>query len=312
MDIYKINGGIHPIDFNNIDKNEGQYWIIMTPKELAENNSFFEFPETTIKECIDNKQYPKLETYDKMNFGVLNILDKREDWFYINEFNFYLTDRFLVFVEHGKNILIEQIRDELKLQNGDSIKHKITISKILYSLLDKLTTMDNDILYQLEKKIDTLEERVIEGRNKTYNKDIIKIRKQLLFLKRYYEPLLSIVEDLEENENELIDFELNRFYGILANRVERLNRSVLNLRDYLTQVREAYQAQMDISLNNTMELFTVITAIFFPLSLIAGWYGMNFQYMPELSWAYGYPYVIGLSLCVVTVALIFFKKHKFL
>ena len=68
---------------------------------------------------------------------------------------------------------------------------------------------------------------------------------------------------------------------------------VLNLRDYVTQVREAYQAQIDINLNKVMKIFTVITSIFLPLTLIVGWYGMNLK-MPEYSWVYGYPFVIGL------------------
>jgi magnesium transporter len=86
----------------------------------------------------------------------------------------------------------------------------------------------------------------------------------------------------------------------------------LHLRDYVTQVREAYQAQVDISLNHIMKLFTVITAVFLPLTLIAGWYGMNFKHMPELNWVYGYPFAFALSAAVVAVSLIYFRKHRYM
>ncbi len=94
-----------------------------------------------------------------------------------------------------------------------------------------------------------------------------------------------------------------------TSRADRLLHNVINLRDYVTQVREAYQNQLDISLNKTMKLFTVITTIFLPLTLIVGWYGMNLQ-MPEYSWAFGYPIVVGISLLVIGGCILFFKRKK--
>ena len=80
-----------------------------------------------------------------------------------------------------------------------------------------------------------------------------------------------------------------------------------NLREYVTQVREAYQAQIDINLNKIMKFFTVVTSIFLPLTLIVGWYGMNLK-IPEFNWAYGYPCVIALCLVVSAAILVWFKK----
>jgi magnesium transporter len=79
--------------------------------------------------------------------------------------------------------------------------------------------------------------------------------------------------------------------------------------DYVTQVREAYQSAVDIDLNRIMKVFTVITAIFLPLTLIVGWYGMNLQ-MPEYAWPYAYPAVIAVSVCVAGLCVAYFKKHK--
>ncbi|MPN30891.1 Cobalt/magnesium transport protein CorA [bioreactor metagenome] len=84
-----------------------------------------------------------------------------------------------------------------------------------------------------------------------------------------------------------------------------------NLRDYVTQIRESYQSQLDINLNNTMKLFTVLTAVFSPLTLIVGWYGMNFPTMPEYNWQYGYIYVTFISLLAIAMCLYIFKKKKF-
>ena len=142
-----------------------------------------------------------------------------------------------------------------------------------------------------------------------YLHSIMQVRQKLMYLKRYYEQLVDIAEALEDNENRLLSHASLRYFRILTNRCNRLYHAVLNLRDYATQVREAYQAQVDIGLNSLMKLFTVITAIFSPLTLIVGWYGMNLK-MPEFGWQYGYPFVIVLSIAVVVVCVILFKRNK--
>ena len=88
---------------------------------------------------------------------------------------------------------------------------------------------------------------------------------------------------------------------ICSDRVERLGQHTRTLRDYSVQVRESYQAQVDIRLNRMMYIFTIVTVIFLPLTLIVGWYGMNFTGMPELHWRYGYPFVIILSLVSIGI-----------
>ncbi|MDF2890748.1 MAG: magnesium transporter [Clostridia bacterium] len=314
MEIYKIsNNTLQEISFKEFKKNQTQrFWIICEPEEVCQNNDFFKFHLSTIEECKNRKQHPRLEIYDDVSFGVINIIDHTGNWFEAKEINFYITQNYIIFVSKGKNRLIEQIKSEIAQNAQASTNYNINESKILYMLLDRLTSMDSVILKKIEANIEHLEEQVISGVEKDFSVQIIKLRKQLLYLKRYYEPLIDIAEGLEENENGLIDEAAIRFFTILINRIQRLNNNVANLRDYVTQVREAYQAQVDIKLNKTMKLFTVVTTIFLPLTLIAGWYGMNFTYMPELKWVFGYPSVIVLSLAVVVVCLVYFKRHNYL
>lgn len=84
----------------------------------------------------------------------------------------------------------------------------------------------------------------------------------------------------------------------------------IHLLDYAQQVRDAYQAQVDAQQNSNMQFLTIISTIFFPLTLITGWYGMNFENMPELK--NGYPYIIGVSIIVVAVCIWVFKRKKIL
>ena len=95
----------------------------------------------------------------------------------------------------------------------------------------------------------------------------------------------------------------------MSHRVDRLEAAVAHLRECTTQIREAYQAQIDIEQNQIMKIFTVLTAVFMPLSLIVGWYGMNFQ-MPEYRWSFGYPLVILFSIVVCSVTAWIFKRKN--
>lgn len=91
--------------------------------------------------------------------------------------------------------------------------------------------------------------------------------------------------------------------------MEALKNETERLREYAMQVSGEYQSQVDIAQNRVMQLLTIVTTIFLPLSLIVGWYGMNFD-MPELSWEYGYPVVIVLAVVIVAVLIRYFKRKK--
>ena len=101
-------------------------------------------------------------------------------------------------------------------------------------------------------------------------------------------------------------------FDVLLSRTNKLLSYVINMRDYVTQMREAYQAQIDIEQNDIMKVFTVITGVFFPLSILVGWYGMNFAYMPEFGWKWAYPVFIIVSVAMVSGMMIFFKKKKWM
>ncbi|MBP5273252.1 MAG: magnesium transporter, partial [Clostridia bacterium] len=118
--------------------------------------------------------------------------------------------------------------------------------------------------------------------------------------KRYYEEMELLSDELADMEPDFVcsDTKFDRLYDF-----------ILRNQEYLEQVREAYQAQIDLVQNNTMKTLTVVTMIFLPLQLITGWFGMNLI-MPEFEWTYGYPYVICLSLFILLVEILFFRWRK--
>jgi magnesium transporter len=308
LQIYKINQDrLAKIDYEGfLSDEESTYLFILNPDELMEINDHFRFGYHTINDCIHNDDTPKVEIYENYSFGILNIIDASQDTYNFDELDFYLTKKCLLLVTKTDLSIIDDVKKDV-FSKGSMIS---SLDRILYTLLDKMSSKDYEMLSYLEAEIQDVEVDVIEGKTKDYISDIVNLKKKLLFLKKHYEPLLDIIEDITENSNNVLDGKSIAYFIILFNRVERLNRKVGNLRDYVTQIRESYQAQLDLNLNNTMKLFTVITAIFLPLTLIVGWYGMNFSTMPELHWEYGYAFVIALSLSVFIMCIWFFKKKK--
>ena len=189
------------------------------------------------------------------------------------------------------------------------VNEKTPNVKILHSFFSELIKGDIDFLEKLEEHITKTEDELLTTPKKECAGEIISFRRVLLRLKKYYEQLNQIFEGLMENENALIPAEELRYFRILDSKIDRLFAHVLNLRDYVTQVREAYQAQIDIEQNHLMKIFTVVTAVFMPLTLLVGWYGMNLQ-MPEFTWSFGYPFVILLSIAVLVFCIVYFKRKK--
>lgn len=172
----------------------------------------------------------------------------------------------------------------------------------LHEFLLELTANDVYKLESLENLIISLEDNLLmeKSPSKSGIKDIIKVRKDLLKVKRYYEQMEFLTDELRA---------IDPGFAFIDKKFDRLLEFVLHLQEYIESVREAYQSQIDIEQNNLMKVFTVVTSIFLPLTLIAGWYGMNLK-LPEYSWTYGYPFVAGISLGVVAILLVIFKKKR--
>jgi Mg2+ and Co2+ transporters len=249
----------------------------------------------------------KLEAYDGYDFILLNVVNA-ETRFSTHRIALYVTRNQIVFVSDGPSRAVREVLDAFcgaKTAN-------LNLTRVLYGFFNHLTDGDSQELEQFEDEISALEERIMEDKDGDYVRDIMAMRKKLMFYKKYYEQLLDVAESIEENENGLLPPNALRYFKMFTSRVDRLNHHVLNLRDYITQVREAYQSQVDIKLNEIMKLFTVVTVIFLPLTLLVGWYGMNFRNMPELQWPYGYAVAIVLSVLFVVVSVVYFKKKKIL
>lgn len=246
-------------------------------------------------------KYESHDTFDLIHLGVPQLVARANN---ARSLNMLISENllFIVYIPWSD-------ADNMRSTLEGILAKNTSPGRCAVALLDIFTREDSNVLQDIEENITDVEDDLITAYDNDYLKDIIGFRKKLLPLKRYYEQLVDLFDGLNDNDNDFLDESGLKYCGNVANRADRLYHAVQNLRDYVTQVREAYQSQADINLNVIMKVFTVITAIFLPLTLIVGWYGMNLK-MPEFNWDYGYPAVIGLCALVVVLCIVLFKKNK--
>lgn len=184
--------------------------------------------------------------------------------------------------------------------------------RALYQFFVKLLSHDAGRIERLETSITKAEDNALRDSRSDYMETIGGFRRELLRMKQYYEDLMMIFDNLTANDNDLFTEDGVRRFTIIGNRVAHFSANVVNLREYVTQMREACQTQIDIEQNKLMKYFTVIATIFLPLNLIAGWYGMNFRNMPELGWRFGYLGVFVISAAIAAILILWFRKKKWL
>ncbi len=282
-------------------------------EEFEKSYESFGFSESNYNECkIHSTNFRNsIEIYDDYTFGLVNLLNLRDVFGPRDKFAFFIKKNLFLLVniedaDSSTKKIFETSINRFKPEN-------ITLEKIIYGFFDGLMYDDNKIMENIEINISNLEDKIQEDHiEKIFVSELIAIKKELIMIRNYYEQFVTIGEELQENENDIFSEEDLRYFKIFTDKVSRLSNNTAMLKDYTVQVREAYDALLNYNINKVMKIFTVVTTIFLPLTLIVGWYGMNFTHMPELTWTYGYPLVIIMSLAIVVICIIFFKSKDLL
>ena len=177
--------------------------------------------------------------------------------------------------------------------------------------ISKLRLSAADINREISRRLEALGRTVYDAQKSGYDPSEL-VAESVSCIDELYEQLDAIFDQLAVNDNGLLDRQTVRRFSNLGNRTERFLGSIQNLREAVAQLREAYQSQLAIQQNDLMKIFTLVTVVFLPLTLLVGWYGMNFVSMPELRWRYGYPAVAIVGLAIAVGLVWFFRRKKWL
>lgn len=259
-----------------------------------------------------NEVQNSLQISECDSFAVVNLID-------VSDIRDEERDQ-IVFYFRRNMFLVVVIRDENKnikdiWQNSLGSVGRVgdPIGKYFSNFLKLLISNHKQLQHNIQLQIEELDKKVLEDmeKNDTPQK-VSELNHQLLTLYGYYDQIVDLLESLIDNDNGILRSSDIKYLKQIFRRVDRFLDNIKLLREYLVQVRESYQAQLDLGLNRVMKMLTVITAVFLPLTLLVGWYGMNFKNMPELSWTFGYPLVFIMSGLIILISIILFKRNRML
>lgn len=295
---------MEPVTPKNFQNLPYQYVITMKSAEWNRKKAVFDIGMDLDPDLQDTGSTRAEVNYDSLT-GGFNIPARENVPGDNHVFAFSLDEKGVIFIDDEGfcNAVIRKIANTKRLVNP-------CLERFLYDFLEQIICDDRKMLESYDHTLDELEDQILDGNTEGVLEQIAEIRNDLRDLKIHYTQLIDVCQELEENENHFFKDENERYFHLVAQRIERLLEMLLTLVDFTIQLREFCQSKIDEKQNRNLAFLTIISSIFMPLTLIAGWYGMNFKYMPELDKVWAYPLVFVVSVMIVVVCIVFFKKNK--
>ena len=276
--------------------------------DLAEE---FGFHPLSIEDCQQMHQRPKVEEYPGYYFIVLYEAELvgPEDDLELRELNIFLGANFLVTV-HSRPI--RAIETSKRLWHEWTDRAEQGSGLLAYLLIDAIVDDYMPLLDILSDRMDDLEDEIFGEFQPGAIQKIFRVKKQLLYLRRSITPLRDVFNTMLRREQPIFARETHVYFQDVFDHIIRVADTIDNLRDMLGSTMDAYLSVSGNRMNMVMKRLTSISTILMSVTLIAGVYGMNFDYMPELKWKYGYIFAL-VSMVAVGVGLYFYlRKVKWL
>lgn len=271
----------------------------------------FQLHPLTLEDIANINSRPKLEEYDNYIFFVMNMLYIPKDSIDIQseQISIILGKGFVLSFQEREGDVFEPIRQRLRSSKGFIRKEKADY--LTYALIDAIVDNYYVILERVGEKIEDLEFELVNNPNPETLQTIHSYKKEMLVLRKSVWPLREVISKLGREEISIITRKTNIYLRDVYDHTIQVIDNIETYRDLLSGMLDIYLSSISNRMNEIMKVLTIIGSIFIPISFITGLYGMNFKYIPELDWPFGYLYVWVLILSVVSILLIYFKKKKF-
>ena len=282
--------GLHDIDF------------------LQSIGNHFSIHSLILEDILNTHQRPKIEIYDKHIFVVLKMItfDKANQKLEHEQISLIMGKGYVLSFQEFAGDIFDPLRDRIKNRRGRI--RSMGADYLLYALIDIIVDHYFVVLEDLGEDIENLDELVLTQPDRTVMQRIHRLKNELLQLRRTIWPLREVISQLIRQETPLVEKAIEVYLKDLYDHTVQIADSVETYRDMVTGLLDVYLSSVSNRMNEVMKVLTMIATIFIPLSFLAGLYGMNFEYMPELQWRWGYFGVLGIFVFVAGGMLIFFRK----
>ncbi|AAM32336.1 magnesium/cobalt transporter CorA [Methanosarcina mazei] len=271
---------------------------------------YFGVHPLTLEDVLNTGQRPKMEDYDSYIYAVLKmmLLDEEREEILIDQVSIIFGTNYILSFQEREGDAFNPIRDRLK--NSASRLRKNGVDLLAYSLIDAVVDNYFLILEHFGEEIEDLEEQLIVDPMPETLKAIQKYKRDMITLRRSVWPLRELINSLQRTESQLIKESTQIYLRDVYDHTIQVIDSIEAFRDILSSMVDVYLSSLSHRMNDIMKVLTIIATIFIPLTFIAGVYGMNFEYMPELKWRWGYPAVMFAMTILGISMFLYFKKRR--
>lgn len=275
-----------------------------TEQEARLLDTFFEFHPLAIEDCLHFLQRPKLDFYDGYHFFVLHALNQKS--LAPEELDLFIGDNYLVSFHFTEMREVDAVWNRVIT---DQIAHSKTPIYLAYLVIDQLVDQYFPAAYQIEDHLNELDDNPKRLRNSSIMEEVFNIRGDLLKLRRIVSSMRDLLYRALNSERSDTLRKYRHYFSDIYDHLLRLNEMIESSREITSDMRDSYMSLSANRMNNIMTTLTIITSIFIPLTFVAGIYGMNFEFMPELGWRYGYFVILG-AMALIGVGMFLWFRRK--
>jgi magnesium transporter len=270
----------------------------------------FRIHPLTLEDIVNTLQRPKIDDHDHYLFLVLKMLhyDAISRHVTAEQVSFLLLDGCLLSFQEVEWDVFNSVRD--RLRRGRGRIRKMGCDYLVYALIDAVVDHYYLILEALGAEIDRLEDDMLAEPDAAFMNRIHALKKEMIFLRKQVWPLRELIATLDREPPDLIQPETAIYLRDVYDHTIQVIDTIESYRDLLSSLLDLYLSSVSHRMNEVIKVLTIIATIFIPITFVAGIYGMNFKYMPELEWRWGYAAVWGLMAIIVVLLMLYFKRKK--
>lgn len=281
----------------------GKVWINIDGLQdvaLLENvGNLFGLHPLILEDILNTNQRPKIEDLTEYLYIVLRNFHHHEtDTLYSEQVSIVLGKNFILSFQEKEGALFEPVRERLRSNKGKI--RKAGSDYLVHALIDNVVDNYFILLEDMEERIEKLENDLVKQTSPAKLQSIHVLKRELIFLRKSLWPLRETISSLQRSDSPLIDEPNALYFKDIFDHIIAIIDTVDTFRDMLSGMLDVYLSSTSMKLNEVMKVLTIIATIFMPLTFLAGVYGMNFKYMPELEWPWGY---FGVWVVMLTIAL---------
>jgi magnesium transporter len=272
----------------------------------------FHIHPLTLESILNTTQRPKIEYFPNYIYIALKMIswDEKEQETTIEHISLILMQNMVLSFQEREGDVFNSVRERIRNRNGKI--RQSSVDYLIYALLDTIVDQYFVILEKLGEKTELLEDVLINQPSPQNLQVIHQTKRNLIYLRNAVWPLREVINKLEKEETALIQEGTKLFLRDVYDHTIQVIETIEALRDMVSGLLDIYLSSVSNKMNEVMKVLTIIATIFIPLTFLAGIYGMNFHYMPELSWKWGYPITLLAMFLVGLGMYFFFKKKKWL